>query len=588
MLNELIFGSIEQLQIIDSVPQLPKQKSFKGNMDISTERAYPTPFANSPLLPLLILSLAKQRHTPKPSTTFDYEYDYVVVGGGSAGSVVASRLSEKECVTVLLLEAGKSAPVLTEIPSISRNFVNSDIDWQYKTVPQKHTGEFLVNREVPWPGGKGIGGSSLFNAMIFSRGNRKNYDDWTENGAEGWSFKDVWPYFLKLENNTDPEYLRNGYHSSNGPMSIQKPKYEAKIKKHILQAVKESGYRIVDPNGARQTGFYDFQAFLRNSQRCNTAKAYLVPAENRSNLHIIPQALVTKIPVVADLPVGNNFQDHISVPLTYSLNDTFSTTLERIKDPHNIQEYIHNRTGPLSSAQFTSVLGFVKGESVDPEEDFPSAQLYFAELTTELPKTQIGLKPEIYEEVFQPYENKPIFNCGTHFLQPKSRGTIRLQSASPFDPPLIDPNYFEDPKDVEETVKAMKVCHKLSTSEPMKKVGSKLISTTIPGCADFKDDEDRFYECMARGLVVTMSHPVGTTKMGNPSDPTTVVDPQLKVKGIEGLRVADASVMPSIPSANMNVPTIMIAEKASDIIKQTVRCRKHEDENSIYSAFFEH
>ncbi|CAL1298227.1 unnamed protein product [Larinioides sclopetarius] len=408
MLNELIFGSIEQLQIIDSVPQLPKQKSFKGNMDISTERAYPTPFANSPLLPLLILSLAKQRHTPKPSTTFDYEYDYVVVGGGSAGSVVASRLSEKECVTVLLLEAGKSAPVLTEIPSISRNFVNSDIDWQYKTVPQKHTGEFLVNREVPWPGGKGIGGSSLFNAMIFSRGNRKNYDDWTENGAEGWSFKDVWPYFLKLENNTDPEYLRNGYHSSNGPMSIQKPKYEAKIKKHILQAVKESGYRIVDPNGARQTGFYDFQAFLRNSQRCNTAKAYLVPAENRSNLHIIPQALVTKvlldgnkvagvefyynhsvhnvsvkrevimaagavntaqilmlsgigprdhleeleIPVVADLPVGNNFQDHISVPLTYSLNDTFSTTLERIKDPHNIQEYIHNRTdlrGSLST-----------------------------------------------------------------------------------------------------------------------------------------------------------------------------------------------------------------------------------------------
>ncbi|XP_055932921.1 glucose dehydrogenase [FAD, quinone]-like [Argiope bruennichi] len=615
-----------------------------NNMDITAERVYPTPYANHPLLPLLILSLMTQRHTPKPSTTFQNEYDYVVVGAGSAGSVVASRLSEEKCVTVLLLEAGKPAPVLTEAPGLARDFFNTDVDWQYKTVPQKHTGKLLRNREVPWPGGKGLGGSGILNAMVYTRGNRKNYDDWAAQGAEGWSFNDVWPYFLKLENNTDPEYLTNGYHAANGPVTFHKPRYEAKIKKPILEAVKEAGYSMVDPNGLHQTGFYDFQATLRDGQRCNSAKAYLVPAENRTNLDILPYAHVRKvvlegnkatavefdhnntthrvkvrrevimaagavntaqllmlsgigprehleemqIPVAADLPVGNNFQDHACVPMTYELDNTIPTIHERIENFQNTQEYIHNRTGPLSSTQFISLLGFLDGESNNVEEDFPSSQIYFLEITTKLTKAQVGLRPEVYDQVFKPYDNKPLLICGAHTLQPKSRGTIRLRSSNPYDSPLIDPNYFEDPKDIQETIKGLKVCHMLSTSEPMRKLGTKPLETPIPGCEDAIGDVDRFLECLARGLVITMSHPVGTAKMGDPSDPTTVVDPQLKVKGVEGLRVVDASVMPIIPSANMNTPTIMVAEKASDIIKQTIHCPKPESENSIHVAVFEH
>ncbi|KAF8783200.1 Glucose dehydrogenase like protein [Argiope bruennichi] len=559
-----------------------------NNLDITAERVYPTPYANHPLLPLLILSLMTQRHTPKPSTTFQNEYDYVIVGAGSAGSVVASRLSEEKCVTVLLLEAGKPAPVLTEAPGLARDFFNTDVDWQYKTVPQKHTGKLLRNREVPWPGGKGLGGSGILNAMVYTRGNRKNYDDWAAQGAEGWSFNDVWPYFLKLENNTDPEYLTNGYHAANGPVTFHKPRYEAKIKKPILEAVKEAGYSMVDPNGLHQTGFYDFQATLRDGQRCNSAKAYLVPAENRTNLDILPYAHVRKIPVVADLPVGNNFQDHACVPMTYELDNTIPTIHERIENFQNTQEYIHNRTGPLSSTQFISLLGFLDGESNNVEEDFPSSQIYFLEITTKLTKAQVGLRPEVYDQVFKPYDNKPLLICGAHTLQPKSRGTIRLRSSNPYDSPLIDPNYFEDPKDIQETIKGLKVCHMLSTSEPMRKLGTKPLETPIPGCEDAIGDVDRFLECLARGLVITMSHPVGTAKMGDPSDPTTVVDPQLKVKGVEGLRVVDASVMPIIPSANMNTPTIMVAEKASDIIKQTIHCPKPESENSIHVAVFEH
>ncbi|KAF8781573.1 Glucose dehydrogenase like protein [Argiope bruennichi] len=179
-------------------------------MDIAAERAYPTPFANSPLLPLLLISLATQRNAPKTVATVKDEYDYIVVGSGSAGSVVASRLSEEPCVSVLLLEAGQGAPLLNDIPSIGRSFWFTNLDWAYKTTPQKNTGESLVNRQVIFPAGKGFGGSSLLNAMLYVRGNRKNYDDWAANGATGWSFKEVWPYFLKMEDNQDPAYLATG------------------------------------------------------------------------------------------------------------------------------------------------------------------------------------------------------------------------------------------------------------------------------------------------------------------------------------------------------------------------------------------
>ncbi|CAL1262830.1 unnamed protein product [Larinioides sclopetarius] len=265
-------------------------------MDLAAERASPTPLANSPLLPLLLISLATQRNAPKEATSIRDEYDYIVVGAGSAGSVVASRLSEKPCVRVLLLEAGgKKAPLLNDVPALGRFFWNTDIDWQFKTVPQKHAAFFHKNRQVVWPSGKGLGGSSLLNAMLYVRGNPKDYDDWEAQGAKGWSYKDVFPYFLKLEDNKDPDYLINGFHASGGPITAEKPRYEGELKNPIREAAQQLGYKVLDSNAKRQTGFNDYQGSLRNGQRCSTAKGYLVPAENRTNLDIVGGAYARKV-----------------------------------------------------------------------------------------------------------------------------------------------------------------------------------------------------------------------------------------------------------------------------------------------------
>ncbi|GIY66520.1 glucose dehydrogenase [Caerostris extrusa] len=600
-------------------------------MDIAAERAYPTPFAASPLLPLLLMSLATQRTTPKQAKTIKDEYDYIIVGAGSAGSVVASRLSEEHCASVLLLEAGSSPPLLSDLPSIGRSFWFTNIDWQFKTTPQKHTGAALVNNQLIWPSGKGIGGSSLLNAMLYFRGNRKNYDDWEKQGAKGWSFNDVYPYFLKLEDNHDVEFLRNGYHTVGGPMSVERPKYTSEVKEPIWEAARQLGYDIVDTNGARQTGFSDFQCTMRHGQRCSTAKAYLVPAENRTNLQILGGAHVRKIlfdgtraksvqfdlnnatyeikakkeiimsagttntaqllmlsgigpkdhlakfniPLVADLPVGNNLQDHCASVLTFQLDPKIPTAPQKLMNSDNIHQYVNNRTGPLASGEFMTNIAFLGGTSVTPKGDFPDYELYFAEVSKEILRTEIGLKPEIYEKYFGPYEDGPMLACISQLLNPKSRGTVRLQSANSYDPPAIDPNYFEDPTDMNAIIEGLKTCRKVGTSDSLKKVGAKPFETKFPGCEQFYGDEDSLYACLAKSAVVTLSHQVGTAKMGDPKDATTVVDPQLRVKGIQGLRVVDASVMPIVPSSNTNIPTIMVAEKASDIIKKTIECKKH-------------
>ncbi|GIY89121.1 glucose dehydrogenase [Caerostris darwini] len=563
------------------------------------------------------------------------------VGGGSAGSVVASRLSEIPCVSVLLLEAGDIVPpLLNDVPALARQFWFTNLDWQFKTVPQKHTGLGLVNRQVIWPSGKGLGGSGLLNAMFNVRGNRKNYDDWAAQGATGWSFKDVFPYFVKLEDNRNSEYVANGYHGVGGPITVEKPLYNSEIKNPLFEAAQKFGIRIGDSNGPIQTGFYDFQCFIRNGQRCSSAKAYLVPVENRTNLDIVGGAHVRrvllngtqvvgvefdyknstyqvkakrevimsagttntaqllmlsgigpkkhlqkfKIPVVADLPVGNNFQDHCGVIVPFQLDPKTLTVNQKLTNFQNIRDYIDSRTGPLNSAEFISNIAFLNATPQAFNVDFPDYQLYFVETPKELVRDQIGIIPLIYKTVFGPYEDKPMALCLSQILHPKSIGTVRLKSTNPYDMPLIDPNYFADKSDLRDMVEGLKMCQKIMTSEPLKKAGVKPFETMVPICSIFKADPDKFFTCFAKSFVATLSHQVGTAKMGDPKDPTTVVDPQLRVKGIQGLRVVDASIMPIVPSGNTNIPTIMVAEKASDIIKETINCPSEAQPASDYDT----
>ncbi|GBN82956.1 L-sorbose 1-dehydrogenase, partial [Araneus ventricosus] len=325
--------------------------------------------------------------------------------------------------------------------------------------------------------------------------------------------------------------------------------------------------------------FHDLQGNLRNGQRCNTAKAYLVPVENRTNLDIIGGAHVKKvvfegsravgvqfdykdeeyevkarrevimsagtintaqllmlsgigpkkhlqkfnIPVIADLPVGNNLQDHCVTFLPFVL-DTKPMN-EKLANPRNIKEYINSRTGPLSSTNFVSLIAFLGGQA---EEDFPDHELYFAEITKVMAKEQAGIKPIFYKAIFGPYENGPMMACLSQLLRPKSRGTVRLQSTNPYDPPLIDPNYLDDPEDIEAIVKGLKTCRKIGLSKPMKKLGVKPFATMLPGFTNLFPDLDLYFKLITRLAVISSSHPVGTAKMGDPRDPTTVVDPLLR------------------------------------------------------------
>ncbi|KAG8194262.1 hypothetical protein JTE90_024590 [Oedothorax gibbosus] len=594
-------------------------------MDLAAERAYPTPFANSSLLPILLLSLMQQQHTPSnTATTSKDEYDFIIVGAGSAGSVVASRLSEVPCVTVLLLEAGKPPPQLTEVPGLFQSFWDSDISWNYKTTPQKHTAMDMVDAQIPWPSGKTLGGTSTINGMLYVRGTYHNYDEWARQGAIGWSYSDVKPYFLKAEDNRDSEYVANGYHVIDGPLTVSKMRFSSVLKEPIFDAARQIGFEKGDPNSHNQTGLYDAEGNIRNGQRCSTAKAYLVPAENRENLDILPNAFVQKvvirnktadgvifengghiyfvrakrevilsagtvnsaqllmlsgigpkkhldqfnIPVLADLPVGENLQDHAGPAVYYTLSPNFKEKESSIHEA--MEDYIWHREGPLTTTLQLPM--FYLPIPPNPISDFPDLQLYFGAVPTPKPEDSPQFKPGLVEKYFGAYENSTLLTCLAHNLQPKSRGTVKLQSDDPYDAPLIDPNYFDDPEDIRVTVEGLKICKKLVLSEPLKKYGAGVISTPWPGCEEYFGNDDLYFKCLVRSSAFTLNHQVGTAKMGDPNDPTTVVDPTLKVKGIAGLRVVDASVMPLVPSANTNVPTIMVADKASDIIKSTLDC----------------
>ncbi|GFS54173.1 glucose dehydrogenase [Trichonephila inaurata madagascariensis] len=544
-------------------------------MDLAAERAYPTPYANAPYLPLLLLSLLNQRMAPKTTTTFKKEYDYIIVGGGTAGSVVANRLSEDPCVNVLLLEAGKAPPVISDIPGISKFFFeySSDLTWNYTTVPQKHTAKALRNRQVRFVTGRGLGGSSVVSSSYYTRGNRKDFDAWALQGATGWSYEEVLPYFLKFEDNRDFEYLANGYHNIGGPVTFQKPDYNSEVKNPIFEAAARFGYNVVDPNGPTQKGFYDIQASIRDGQKCSAAKAYLVPAENRTNLDIVVNAHVNKIilegcdakgvefdfkgskcivkakkevimaagtvntakilmlsgigpkehlqklkiPVVVDLPVGDNLQEQGSVLLYYQLDPKIPTFNQKLCDIQNVEQYIRNRTGPLASSASLSAAALLGRDSVFPEMDSPNHLLIFWEAFK-----QLDFKPEV----------------------------------------------------------SMKTCQRIVMSQPMQKLCPKPFPL-LPGCEHCANDEDAYFECYLRSGILPFNNLVGTARMGDPKDPTTVVDPQLRVKGIKGLRVVDASVMPMIPAGNTFASTLLIAEKASDLIKdasapELVRVRERE------------
>lgn len=524
-------------------------------------------------------------------------YDYVIVGGGSAGCVLAARLSENPSARVCLIEAGgRDSHPFIHMPVGFAKMTTGPLTWGLKTTPQRHAN----NREIPYAQAKVLGGGSSINAEIFTRGHPSDYDRWEKEGAEGWSFKDIQKYFLRSEGNA---ILSGGWHGTDGPLGVSNIPDPQRMTRAFVQSCQEYGIPYnPDFNGPTQDGAGVYQTTIRNNRRCSAAVGYLRPALKRPNLTLVTGALVLRIvfegrraigvdyaindkrmtaradrevlvtsgaigtpklmmlsgigpaaalrshgiDVIEDLAgVGENLQDHFGVDIVAELQNHDS--LDKYNKLHwmlwaGIQYSLFN-SGPITS-------NVVEGGAFwygDKESVSPDLQFHFlagAGAEAGVPSVSKGASG---------------ITLNSYTLRPKSRGTVALRSADPRDLPVIDPNYLADPEDLKISAEGVKISQEIFNQPSLQKYIKAL---------RFPDKNVRTqadYIAYARQYGRTSYHPTCTCKMG--TDAMSVVDPQLRVHGVDGIRICDSSIMPSLVGSNTNAATIMIAEKAVDMIR---------------------
>jgi choline dehydrogenase len=507
--------------------------------------------------------------------------DYIVVGTGSAGSVLANRLSKAPGVQVLVLEAGsRDKDKFVHIPAAFSKLFKSDADWDYSTEPQKE----LDGREIYWPRGKVLGGSSSMNAMMWVRGFAADYDEWGAAAGESWSYGSVEKYFARIEG---------------GPLLVSPQRSPRSSTTSWLSAVAECGYRTETPNQDAPEGFCETQVTQRRGARWSTADAYLKPVLSRPNLRLLTNAMVTRVVIengravgveyrhdgrthvakarrevvlcggainspqllmlsgigdrerladhgieaVRHAPeVGQNLMDHLCVPVGF---DTADDTLYAAEKPRQLVDYLVRRRGMLTS-NVGEAYGFVRSRD---DLDLPDLELIFAPA------------PFFDEGIGAGHPGHAVV-MGPILLKPRSRGAITLRSADPDAKPVIDPRYLTDADGVDRAalMAGLRITARIADSPTMR-----TLLRGIARPADATELDGATLERALETLSHTLYHPVGTCRMG--SDEASVVDPELRVRGVDGLRVADASIMPTIIRGHTHAPSVMIGEKAADLIR---------------------
>ncbi|GAA1978622.1 GMC family oxidoreductase [Microbacterium pumilum] len=534
--------------------------------------------------------------------------DYIVVGAGSAGAVVAARLSEDPHVSVLLLEAGPpdSAPQL-HIPAAFTSLFRGAYDWNYDTVPQSH----LENRTIFWPRGKTLGGSSSLNAMMWVRGFAADYDEWAETAGESWSWKSLEHYFRRVERTEDAAHETQG---TDGPQSVERQRDPRAHTAAFLDAAREAGHPVTAANLPEGQGFSQTMVSQRRGARASTADAYLRPAKDRRNLRVVTGAFVRRvtfaassgtsgeepramgvyveidgitvhaaarhevilsggavntpqvlmlsgigpadhlaehgIALVVDAPgVGSNLQDHLIAGLA---PQALGGTLFTGASAPQLARYLTTRRGMLSSP-VAEAYGFVRtaaAEGAGVPAGLPDVEILFA------------TAPYVGQGLVRPPDEG--LTIAAILLRPRSRGTIRLASADPFEKAVIDPGYLTDPEGIDEAtiLAGIAECERLLDTEALRAVTTG--RWVLPEDGERMTPAERA-ELSLRRYSHTIYHPVGTARMG--ADAASVVDPDLRVRGVSGLRVADASVMPTVVRGHTNAAAIVIGEVAADRIK---------------------